>query len=251
MSTSEKFLLGSVACSTYSISQFLEEVRRLLKDKSLSPRTILCLNAHIFNESYINKELESCLNSARIVTADGMAIAWAARLFGKKTDGRCNMTEAYHAFLVNEQMPPSRGILIGCSEREAAAAAEKANKSCSHCQISKTYSGFLTASEYQQILSAHADVDFIFLGMGTPKTEIITELAGRICPRVIVWGIGGGTIRIEAGTMTEAPLFLRRLGLQWLYRLMSDPRNLWRRYLIGNPLFAGRILKKVITQWRG
>jgi exopolysaccharide biosynthesis WecB/TagA/CpsF family protein len=73
------------------------------------------------------------------------------------------------------------------------------------------------------------------------------QLAAEICPEAIVWGIGGGTVRIFAGTMREAPVLWRRLGLQWLYRLLREPRQLWHRYLIGNPLFGLRILKMA---WR-
>ena len=79
--------------------------------------------------------------------------------------------------------------------------------------------------------------------MGTPRTEQVAEAAAEACPGAIVWGIGGGTVRILAGTMREAPRVWRRLGLQWLYRLFHEPRALWQRYLIGNPLFAMRVLK--------
>lgn len=152
------------------------------------------------------------------------------------------MTEAYHAFLRDEAMPPSKAILLGCSEAEAAAAADRANRLSPHCRIVAAYSGFLSTGEYRDILSAHGHADLILLGMGTPKTEFIAELAAEICPGAIVWGIGGGTIRIDAGTIPEAPRWLRKAGLQWLHRLLHAPRALWSRYLIGNPVFVGRIL---------
>ena len=172
-----------------------------------------------------------------------MAIVWAARLFGCQLSERCNMTEAYHDFLRDETMPPSRAILVGCSVSEAAAAAISANRISKHCRIVKTYPGFFSEAEYGDIFAMHGDVDFIFLGMGTPKTEFMADLAARICPSAIVWGIGGGTIRIDAGTMEEAPVWCRRSGLQWVYRLLKDPRLLWRRYVIGNPLFVARVVR--------
>jgi N-acetylglucosaminyldiphosphoundecaprenol N-acetyl-beta-D-mannosaminyltransferase len=105
--------------------------------------------------------------------------------------------------------------------------------------------------EYRGLCAQQTGVDFILLGMGTPRTERVAQLAAASCPGAIVWGIGGGTVRILAGTLREAPALWRRLGLHWLYRLGREPRQLWRRYLIGNPRFAWRVLKAARAARRG
>ena len=235
-------------CSPHSIAELLAELKLLLANRSLAPRSILCVNAHIYNLACRDEILRHRLNEARIVAADGMAIVWAARLLGHCISERCNMTEAYHAFLSNGTMPSNEGILIGCSLAEASAAAEKTNRESRHCRIVEACSGFLSEAEYRDIFAAHAEIDCVFLGMGSPKTESLAEMAAALCPRAIVWGIGGGTIRIEAGTMTEAPEIWRRLGLQWMHRLGLEPAAVWRRYLLGNPLFAIRILRQAWKQ---
>jgi N-acetylglucosaminyldiphosphoundecaprenol N-acetyl-beta-D-mannosaminyltransferase len=238
-----KVEIGKVRVSVCDVRGLLKQIHCLLSDRFSEPRTIFCVNAHIFNLLYRDPRLKNRLDRAFVTAADGMAIVWAARLLGHKLPSRCNMTEAYHAFLRDTDMPPSRAILIGCSYEEADAAARRANQISSHCIIIEAFSGFLVEPDYRKIFLGHADADFIFLGMGTPKTEFMAEVAAQCCPRAIVWGIGGGTIRIDAGTMEEAPVFLRRLGLQWLYRLLKEPSALWHRYLIGNPVFIARILK--------
>lgn len=237
------FKLGDIKCSTHTISQELEEIRLLLKNKSLQPRTLLTINAHIYNTAYSDSTLRKIFNSARLVTADGMSILWASQLLKKTIPERCNATEAFRAFLLAPDMPKSTGILIGCAEDEAIKAATNMENFSTHCRIKKTYSGYRNVENYKQIFSSLKNIDFIFLGMGTPKTEKIAKLANEINPQAIVWHIGGGTIKIFAGTMKEAPIFWRRSGLQWLHRLISTPLSLWRRYLIGNPLFIYRILK--------
>ena len=237
-----RFPLGELDCSTHTISQLLDEVRALLADKSLRPRTILCINAHIYNLAWSDTELRQAINEARIIPADGMAIVAVARLFGERVPERCNMTEAFRAFLQADRMPDSTGVLVGTTEEEGRLAAGKIEHMSSHCRIVKAISGYLDDAEYERALAAHRNVDFLFIGMGTPRTVQISRLAGAICPEAIVWGIGGGTIKILAGAMREAPAVLRRSGLQWLYRLWCEPARLWRRYLIGNPLFIYRIL---------
>lgn len=238
-----RFQMGEVACSTHTIAQLLDELRNLLGDKSLRPRIVLTVNAHIFNLAVADAALRRNLNAARVVTADGMSVVWAGRLFGFPIAERCNMTEAFRAFLTTPQMPPNRALLIGCSPDEAETAAACIHRLSRHCRVVRTCSGYLNDAEYREICAQHTGVDLILLGMGTPRTEWVASLASEICPDAIVWGIGGGTLRILAGTMREAPVLWRRLGLQWAYRLLSEPGALWRRYLVGNPLFVWRILK--------
>ena len=246
-----KFPVGAILCSPHSVAELLEEIGLLLKDKARSPRTILCVNSHIYNLACQDEHLRAVLNQARITAADGMAIVWAGRLLGGHFRERCNMTEAYHAFLRSPFLPPTKAILIGCSEEEARHAAETANQNSRHCRIVKSYSGFLNESEYERIFSEQSEIELIFLGMGTPRTELIAALAAKVCPSAVIWGIGGGTIRIEAGTLKEAPVFWRRLGIQWFYRLLKEPHALWSRYLIGNPLFVLRIFRAALARRKG
>lgn len=241
-----QFRFGIVRCSTHTIPQLIEEVRVLLQDKDLQPRTILCVNSHIYNLACRNEMLRRWLNEARIVTADGMAIVWAARLFGVKIPERCNMTEAFRAYLMQTDLPPSHAMLVGCSLEEAAAAAQNINGISSHLKVVQTVSGYLRLEEYERLFYNSPDIDFILLGMGTPKSEEVAALAARVSPRCVAWAVGGGTVRIFAGTMIEAPTVWRRLGLQWLHRLFSEPATLWKRYVLGNPVFVWRIFKAAL-----
>jgi exopolysaccharide biosynthesis WecB/TagA/CpsF family protein len=236
-----KFQFGVTGCSSHTIPQFLDEVRRLLTDKSLQPRTLLCLNAHIYNLAVHDAALRRTLDSARVTTADGMAIVWAARFFGVPLRERCNQTEAFRAFLADATMPPASALLMGCSPEEAQAAARVVTTTASHCRVLESASGFLSDAEYRVLFARHTETDLILLGLGTPRTEQLAALAAETCPRAVVWHIGAGTIRILAGTVPEAPALLRRIGLQWLFRLWAEPRALWKRYLVGNPLFTARI----------
>ena len=235
--------IGPIRCSSHTIRQTLDEVRRLLRDRALRPRGILDLNAHIFNLAWTNKALRRSLDAARIVTADGMGVVWACRLFGHEVPERCNSTEAFRAFVLEHDMPANKGVLVGATQPEVEAAAAEIGKVSSHCRIIKAVSGYMEDEDYRKMFIEAADADFIFLGLSTPNTQRVADIAFAVRPDAITWGIGAGTIKIFAGTMSEAPVFWRRTGLQWLYRLFEDPKNLWRRYLLGNPLFVARVLK--------
>jgi N-acetylglucosaminyldiphosphoundecaprenol N-acetyl-beta-D-mannosaminyltransferase len=243
--------MGGIKCSTHTIPQLLSEIRSLLAHRFDQPRSILCINAHIYNVAFSDASLRESLNNARIVTADGMSIVWLSRLWNDVVPERCNMTEAFRAFLHCADMRPSTAVLIGLTQAEAERAAQRINAASKHCTVIKAYSGFLSDEEYSALFKSLGKNDFIFVGMSTPRTERTCELARRRCPGTIVWGIGAGTIRIYAGTMREASPFFRRHGLQWLHRLVNEPLKLWRRYLIGNPLFLFRAVKSSKFSRRG
>lgn len=238
--------MGETKCSTHTISEFVEEIKQMLLQPEEQPRTFLCINAHIFNLSCEDVLLRADLNSARVVAADGMSIVWASRLWRQPVRSRCNMTEAFKAFLKSTVMPRSRGVLVGLMPGEALLAARAMESQTTHLTIPAVCSGYLSEQEYEAYFLTQQDKDFILVGMGSPRTERICRIAAQCCPQSVVWGIGAGTIRIFSGTMREAPVLMRRTGLQWLHRLLAEPRLLWRRYLFGNPLFVFRILKLIL-----
>jgi exopolysaccharide biosynthesis WecB/TagA/CpsF family protein len=237
-----KFSLGIIKCSLHSIPQFLNELDVLLTERADSNKTILCVNAHIYNVAARDAELRRRLNLARICAADGISIVWAARAFGIPLRQRCNMTEAFRAFLNQNHGPQVEAMLIGCTPTEASAASATINALSTRCRVSLACSGFLSTDEYRSLFATRPDTPLVLVGMGTPRSEVLAEIAAEICTQAVVWHVGAGTIRILAGTMREAPAAWRRFGIQWLHRLLSDPIRLWYRYLIGNPLFASRIL---------
>jgi N-acetylglucosaminyldiphosphoundecaprenol N-acetyl-beta-D-mannosaminyltransferase len=242
-SQADIFLQGGVKCSMVTRADLLRNLLVLLADKAIQPRTINCLNAHICNLAFNNPELSAAINRSCIVAADGMSVVWAARFFGYRLKERCNMTEAFRLFLADRAFPESTAIVIGCTQDEAERAADNIRESSAHCAVSEAFSGFLEIDAYTPHLQKHQDIDFVFTGMGSPKSEVFGQRAAELCPRSIIWHIGGGTIKFLAGTDTEAPEWMRRRGLQWVHRLLLDPRRMWKRYLIGNVLFVSRTIK--------
>jgi exopolysaccharide biosynthesis WecB/TagA/CpsF family protein len=234
--------LGRVKCSTHSIEELLLSIKSMLDDRDSSPNTISYINAHVYNLAVSNKELRGYVNGMRIVTADGMAIVWAARFLGIHMAERCNMTEAFRAYLQSEGMPPARAVLLGCTDEDLQLASKAIAKQSTHCRIVQCLNGFHSVEDYRRLLSDVGEVDFVFIGAGTPRSEQLMAHISEWYPRLILWHIGGGTIRMLAGSMVEAPLWMRKTGLQWLHRLISDPGTMWRRYLVGNPLFVWHIL---------
>lgn len=231
----EKIRIGELTCSPHTIPQAVEEIEYLLANRDVQPRTIHFLNAHVYVLATKNPELKQALESARLLVADGMAIVWCSSL-----KARCNMTELFRAY-ISDATDTRTCVLLGGNENERRLAAERLNAG-GPLTVMGSADGYQVPDAYRTTLMKYPDVDFVLIGMGTPKSEEIATLAATICPNAIIWHIGGGTIQFLAGTIIEAPVWLRRIGLQWLFRLCMEPRRMWRRYIIGLPSFFWKVM---------
>lgn len=240
------FSMGPVSCSTCSIGDLLAMIRDARQSSPRAGIRINFINAYVFNLCWESKPLRTLLNQSEIVAADGMAIVWAARLFKSRIPGRCNMTDSFRAFLADPKAVPSTAILIGGSEAEATAAVKAIQRDGPHLQITSTCPGFFPVDAYVTLVANEPPADFILLGMGTPKSEQVGALLHQRFPSAIIWHIGGGTVMFYAGSLKEAPVWMRKTGLQWLHRLCIEPRRMWRRYVVGNPLFVWRVIKSAV-----
>jgi len=113
-------------------------------------------------------------------------------------------------------------------------------------QVVGTYSPpfrSLTPKEDEQIVRMinEAEPDIVWVGLSTPKQERwMAEHVGRLVAPVLI-GVGAA-FDFLSGRKRQAPRWMQRAGLEWLFRLLSEPRRLWRRYLVNNPLFIILVL---------
>lgn len=242
--------MGPVGCSDCTIDRLIGEIKTRLAATPRPGLTINFINAHLYNLCWEDASLRRLINDSAVIAADGMAIVWAARLFGFTIPARCNMTDAFRAYLADRTAPATTAILVGGNQAEAERAAEAIMRDGPHLRIVKAVSGFSSIAEYEATLRGLPQPDFVLAGMGSPKSETFIEAIHRIWPATILWHIGGGTIMFYAGSLVEAPAWMRRCGLQWLHRLLIEPRRMWRRYILGNPLFLARILRAALGRTR-
>lgn len=244
----ERCYMGGMACAGCSLQGALEILRTWLTTDTREasrhfPASIHAVNAHIYTMAHDDLDLARRLDSSSLLLADGMALVWASRLFRNPLPERCNLTEFFRLYMGATDLPQTTAVLVGCSAEEARQAAAAIHAQCQHCRIIATHDGFRSMDAYRSILGTlNPKPDLLLVGMGTPRSEELMEIAAECHAARVLWHIGGGTIKFLAGTDIEAPVWMRRTGLQWLHRLLRNP-SLCRRYLIGNPRFVWLVLQ--------
>jgi N-acetylglucosaminyldiphosphoundecaprenol N-acetyl-beta-D-mannosaminyltransferase len=192
-------------------------------------------------ESYDSADFQRAMNDADLVTPDGMPLVWGLRLLGHS-----NATRVYGPDLtpIVLEMASAEGLAIGLYggapqvlERLLKVLEQRFPALRIACALSPPFRP-LTAEEDEEVVQAinASGARILFIGLNTPKQDYwMAAHRGRI--QSVMIGVGAA-FDFLAGTKPQAPPWMMRYGLEWLFRLATEPRRLWKRYLKHNPRFV-------------
>lgn len=243
-----KITLFGVKIDNLSLSLLLEKITESVKSAN---KTILSYtNIHGLNLAFEQPEFRELLNRADLVFCDGFGVILGARLTRQKLDYRftppdwighlCELCvrEGFSLFLL--------GARPGVAEKAAA----RLSAAYSGLQIVGTQHGYFdktqgsAENEVVAEMINHTKPNILIVGFGMPKQEQwIRDNFDRL--EVNVFLPVGAALDYAAGEVQRAPRWMTDHGLEWLGRLVIEPRRLWRRYLIGIPLFSGALRSSV------
>jgi N-acetylglucosaminyldiphosphoundecaprenol N-acetyl-beta-D-mannosaminyltransferase len=197
---------------------------------------------HGIMEAQSDEAFRDILNRSFLTTPDGMPTVWLGRIHGFKDMSRVYGPD-YMANLCERSVAKGyRHFLYGGKPGVAEELRAELTRRFPGLQIVGTYTPPfrpLNSDEENdlrsQLESSKADV--LWCGLSTPKQErFISSYYDRMPVKLMV-GVGAA-FDLLSGNLDEAPDWMKKSGLQWLYRLIKEPRRLWRRYLLNNPKFA-------------
>jgi N-acetylglucosaminyldiphosphoundecaprenol N-acetyl-beta-D-mannosaminyltransferase len=203
-------------------------------------RFIAVTGMHGVSESLDDPKLRMILNSADLVVPDGMSLVWVGRLRGCGLQRRVYGPELMETFCAATG-PRYRHFFYGggpgVAERIAAAELSRHG-----IQIAGTYTPPfrpLTADEEREVadMVEKSRADILWVGLSTPKQER-WMYEHRNSLKVPVMAGVGAAFDLNSGTLVQAPRWMRENGLEWLFRLLAEPRRLWRRYLVKGSKFV-------------
>lgn len=220
-------------------------LRRALSEKHFTK--VSFLNAHNANIACTEPVFAEALDDF-LILPDGIGVDIAAKLlYGRAFPANLNGTDFIPALLQSLPQPLTVG-LIGAKRANVDGAAERLRKLAPQHRISVIHDGFFSAAEEPEIIASIAELrpDILLVAMGVPRQElwIARHITDRHCTMPIAVG---ALLDFLSGAVPRAPLWLRRLRLEWLFRLLIEPSRLWRRYVVGNPLFLGRVLRQKLS----
>jgi exopolysaccharide biosynthesis WecB/TagA/CpsF family protein len=185
------------------------------------------------------------------VLNDGAGLDIAGRLFGKPFPENLNGSDFNPAILEEAAARGWPVFFLGAKPGVADEAARRLSARIPGLTVVGARDGYFGPEESDEVARevAATGAGVLMVAMGNPLQE--TWLSSHLEATGARLGVGvGAFFDFSAGVVPRAPAWMNRLWLEWLYRLLQEPRRMWRRYVLGNPLFLLRVLRARLTHGR-
>ena len=228
-------------CGT--MDEALQKIDELVKSKKAHHAAFI--NAHCLNIAYKDKAYKQVLDECAVVFADGIGAKIGAAMLGSKVEENVNGTDMFPLLA----QKPYRIYLFGGSPEVAKTALAKSRAIGGKAEFVGCADGFFKEKSEEEVFAEIAELkpDLVLVAMGVPKQEMwINANLPRLqsCTAIGV----GGLLDFVSERIPRAPLWMRKANIEWCFRLYQEPVRLFRRYIIGNPLFIARVFKNKL--WR-
>jgi N-acetylglucosaminyldiphosphoundecaprenol N-acetyl-beta-D-mannosaminyltransferase len=211
---------------------------------------ICVTGVHGVMEAQDNEKLRRILNGAFLNTPDGMPMVWVGRWQGYRQMERVYGPDLMLALCDGTREAGWTHFLYGGAEGVAESLKERLERRFPGIRIVGTWTPPfrpLTAEEEAELAREIGRVkpDIVWVGLSTPKQEEFMAAQIERLETKLMIGVGAA-FDFHSGRVRQAPRWVQRSGLEWLFRLGCEPRRLWRRYLRNNPRFVFRILCQLL-----
>jgi N-acetylglucosaminyldiphosphoundecaprenol N-acetyl-beta-D-mannosaminyltransferase len=236
-----------VGISAINLQSALERIAGALARKE---KGYVCVTGvHGVSEAQEDERFRAILNNAFLNTPDGMPMVWVGRLRGFRVMDRVYGPDLMHLVCDFSRTKNYTHFLYGGGNGVAEELKRKLEERFPGIQIVGTCTPpFRPLNEAEEAALidtvARLKPDIFWVGLSTPKQEKFMAANGPKLEATLMFGVGAA-FDFHAGRVRQAPRWMQRSGLEWLFRLGCEPRRLWKRYFRNNPLFAIRIFRQL------
>jgi N-acetylglucosaminyldiphosphoundecaprenol N-acetyl-beta-D-mannosaminyltransferase len=197
-------------------------------------------------------ELRAVVNRCELVNADGQSVVWASRLLGDPLPERVAGIDLMHNLIQMSEREGYGIYILGARQEVLETAVQRLREMHPDLRLVGYRHGYFSEEESQQVAAAIRDsgARILFVAMSSPRKERWLGEHGPTLNVPFVMGVGG-SIDIVAGITRRAPPMWQRLGIEWLYRLIQEPRRMFRRYLVTNTRFSVLVARALLLRARG
>ena len=220
----------------------LEICREIIRGHKL--KSLFFLNAHCFNVAQKNVRYKQALNSADLILNDGIGLKLGGYLTGLRITNNLNGTDLIPKIIEMGIEENKKFYFIGSTTETLRKAKEELEKKDKNIQIEGVYHGFFTEKDEQYIIDEinRKEIDILIVGMGVPKQELWIEKIRKELKTVKLSIAGGAIFDFISQRIKRAPLWMQKMNIEWIFRLLIEPKRMWKRYLVGNFEFFFKVL---------
>lgn len=238
----ELSILG-IPVNNCTMTEAMENIVDWLDDTT--PRQICFVNADCANIAYKNKDYLDLLNKSDLCLADGIGMRLGAKILSEDIVQNVNGTDMFPLLCRRLSGTRSRMFLLGAHSDVVEGVEKWIHDKYPGVQVCGRQDGYFQPEKEHAVIQEIKDcgTDLLLVAFGSPKQDLwicrnLAETGAKVAMGV------GGLFDFYSGRIPRAPVWMREIGMEWLFRLIQEPGRLWKRYLIGNGLFLWRVARE-------
>jgi N-acetylglucosaminyldiphosphoundecaprenol N-acetyl-beta-D-mannosaminyltransferase len=208
-------------------------------------KRVMYVNAHVLNQSREDPELRTALEASDLVYCDGYGVRLAAKALDVDIPHRMTGADWIWGLATLCEATGQSIYLLGSEPGAAHEASERLQRWYPKLRVAGSHHGYFeVGSPHDERVVEDINArrpDIVLVGMGTPKQERWVQANADRLDAGVAWTVGA-LFDYVSGRVPRAPGWLADNGLEWIFRLAIEPQRMWRRYLLGNPVFISRVM---------
>lgn len=196
-----------------------------------------------------DEALRSAVVDCDIISADGQSLIWAAKLLGLHLPERVAGIDLMERLVLLAFYKGYKIFFLGARSEVVSQVVQKYSLEYDPAIIAGYRDGYFKNQEELDVAReiAASKADILFVAMSSPKKEIFLDKYKTLIKTPFIMGVGG-SFDVVAGKVKRAPRWMQKCGLEWFYRVVQEPRRMWKRYLVTNTLFIFRVCKAALKR---
>lgn len=233
-------LLGTKV-DAFTFNETIQKMIDIIERKEITQHVVL--NANKINLLYKNPELKAIIEDCGIINADGQSVVWADKFFNKMLPERVTGIDLFEKMVSVSAEKEFRVYYLGATEEVVSDVARIHKKRYPNLIIAGFNNGYFDQENSAKLVNEIADTkpDILFLAIPSPAKEFWLDKYKEQLNIPLLIGVGG-SFDVVAGKAKRAPKLFQKLGLEWFYRFIQEPRRMFKRYFFGNIEFIGHIM---------
>ena len=243
LGNNERINILNTTIDVLTIKETIDLVEKYVITKT--PLHLMGVNADKMNEINKNDLMKTIVNKCGIINADGSSVVLASKYLKKNLPERVAGIDLMQDLISLSEKKQYSIYLLGAKQEVVEKTRDVLNKKYPNLIIKGIHNGYFEEDSWPEISKEIMKLkpDFVFVGITSPIKEYLIEYLQNDGNNAVFMGVGG-SFDVISGNIPRAPKWMQKLNLEWFFRVLQEPKRLFKRYFIGN----GKFIKSVIKE---
>lgn len=210
-----------------------------------TPLHLMGVNADKINEVNQNELMKKIVNSCGIINADGASVVLASKYLNKRLPERVAGIDLMQELVKLSSEKEYSVYLLGARQEVVEQTSQVLKEKYENLNIKGIHNGYFKEEDWKEISKELKKIkpDIVFVGITSPMKEYLIEFLQNDGNKCVFMGVGG-SFDVISGNIPRAPKWMQKMNLEWLFRVIQEPKRLFKRYFVGNNVFIKNVIKE-------